>query len=375
MIDNKKINVLFKVIFIVEVITIVLGFIIGTSFYFCLKPFIYICLAIFTCLFVDKKYVVKQLKKYVNQIVIMAIIAYMLLYILSGIVFGFANNPLVMKGSFFFLNIIYYIPTAISIEIIRYRIMNYAPHEKRLKFAVIISFIFAFSMSNLSLSMFSSVESIIEMFYQLLVPNFVIGLFLCYVSVNGSLYVNFIYVLIPIIYNLFARIIPNPEWIIPVILKTFIPLIIYVVLDGMKSDLKHESKKKVRKNTILGYVSVVCMIFIILFACGIFRIYPVAIASNSMRPTFSRGDIQIIDKKEQIYKVGDVIQFYGLNDTIFVHRVVSVRKDNGNVYYVTKGDNNDVVDLMEISQNRVIGKSILTLKYFGYPTVWITEVF
>ena len=67
MIDNKNVNVLFKVIFIVEVITIVLGFIIGTSFYFCLKPFIYICLAIFTCLFVDKKYVVKQLKKYVNQ--------------------------------------------------------------------------------------------------------------------------------------------------------------------------------------------------------------------------------------------------------------------------------------------------------------------
>ena len=135
--------------------------------------------------------------------------------------------------------------------------------------------------------------------------------------------------------------------------------------------LKHHMVTK----TFISIFGVTVMVVLILFACGIFRIYPVAIASNSMNPAFSRGDIQIIDKKEQIYKVGDVIQFYGLNDTIFVHRVVSVRKDNGNVYYVTKGDNNDVVDLMEISQHRVIGKSILTLKYFGYPTVWITEVF
>ena len=113
----------------------------------------------------------------------------------------------------------------------------------------------------------------------------------------------------------------------------------------------------------------------ILFACGIFRIYPVAIASNSMMPSFGRGDIQIVDKKKQVYEVDDVIQFYGLNDTVFVHRVISVRRDGKKVYYTTKGDNNDTVDLMEISQNRVIGKSILTLKYLGYPTVWITEFF
>ena len=51
MIDNKKINFLFLGIACLEIVTIILGFIVGTSFYFCLKPFIYVGLAIFVYLF------------------------------------------------------------------------------------------------------------------------------------------------------------------------------------------------------------------------------------------------------------------------------------------------------------------------------------
>ena len=375
MIDNKKINTLVLTIILIEFVTIILGFIIGTSFYFCLKPFIYIGLTLFTYLFINKKYLVKREKKYINQFTIMAIIAYILLYLLSGIIFSFAYNPLVMKGKYFFLNIIYYIPTAISIELIRYRIITFINKENRFKYTIILSIIFAFSMTNISINNLDSIKNIIEIFYQSLVPNFVIGCFLCYVAINGSLYASIIYTLTPIIYNLFTPIIQNPQWIIIVLLKTFIPIITYTTLEKMKIVEKKKPSKIKKEKPYLGYIGISIMSIIILFACGIFRIYPVAIASNSMKPVFERGDIQIIDKKEQEYKIGDIIQFYGLNNTIFVHRVVSVRKENGNIYYTTKGDNNENVDLMEISQSRIIGKSIFTLKYLGYPTVWITENF
>lgn len=375
MIDNKKINFLFLGIACLEIVTIILGFIVGTSFYFCLKPFIYVGLAIFVYLFLDRKYVVKPYKNYVNQIVVMGAIAYILLYILSGIIFGFSYNPLVTKGKFFFLNIVYYIPTAVSIEFIRYHIISFVDKKYRFRYMILLSIIFAFSMSNISLSMFLSVDSVVKLFYQLLVPNFVIGCFLSYVALYGSLWVSILYVLIPIVYNLFVRIVPNPQWIIPVIIKTFIPFSCYLLIKGVNVSVKKDKKLKKNKNVLFGYIGISLMIFMILFACGIFRIYPVAIASNSMMPSFGRGDIQIVDKKKQVYEVDDVIQFYGLNDTVFVHRVVSVRRDGKNVYYTTKGDNNDTVDLMEISQSRVIGKSILTLKYLGYPTVWITEFF
>ena len=112
-----------------------------------------------------------------------------------------------------------------------------------------------------------------------------------------------------------------------------------------------------------------------MFSTGIFNVYPVAIASNSMSPTFKRGDIQIIDKRKKEYQKGDIIQFYGLNNTIFVHRIVSKRSEDGKTYYITKGDNNNNVDLMEISEDKIIGKSILTVKYLGYPTILISEIF
>ena len=328
MIDNKKINTLFITITLIEIVTIILGFTIGSSFYFCLKPFIYIGLALFTYLFIDKKYLVKREKRYINQITIMAIIGYMLLYILTGIIFGFANNPLVMKGKFFFLNLVYYVPTAISIELIRYRIISFIDKEKQFKYSILLSIILSFAMSNLSLSMFQSTKAFIEMFYQLLVPNFVIGCFLSYVTLNGSLYASIIYVTVPILYNLFAKIIPNPQWIIPVLLKTIVPIIAYTTLEKMKVVKKKEPQKIKQKHMLPSILGIAVMSITILFACGVFRIYPVAIASNSMKPTFERGDIQVIDKKQQTYQVGDIIQFYGLNNTIFVHRVVSVRKDN-----------------------------------------------
>lgn len=377
MIDHKKINTLVVSIIFVEIVTIILGFTIGSSFYFCLKPFIYIGLALFIYLFIPSKYVVKREKKYVNQVTIMAIIAYMLIYILSGIVFGFAYNPLVMKNNFFVLNLIYYIPTVISIELIRWRVIQFIDKDKQFPYIILLSIILMFAMSNLSITSFQSVKSFIEMFYQVLVPNFVIGCFLSYVDIRGSLFASIIYVLVPVIYQLFVRIIPNPEWIILVLIKTSIPVIAYTILEKMKvvKVLEPRVVKQERGKTFFSILGATVMAALILFACGIFRIYPVAIASNSMDPTFSRGDIQIIDKKEQIYRVGDVIQFYGLNNTIFVHRVVSVRTEDGTTYYTTKGDNNVTVDLMEISQSRVIGKAIMTVKYLGYPTVWITENF
>lgn len=349
------------------------GLIIGSSYYFCLKPFIYIGLTIFVYLFSNQKYLVKRDKKYVNQIIIMTSIAYMLLHILSGILFGFANNPLETKENFFFLNLLYYIPSAICIELIRYRLIQLSDQDHLFRDTIIISLIFSLAMSNLSLTMLSSFKSLIETFYQLFVPNFVIGIFLCYTARRGSLFGNICYILLPTLYTLFSPILPNPQWIIPVLIKTALPIIAYMILENISLVKEKHQERVVKKTFTAQLISIPFMIMVILFACGIFRIYPVAIASNSMNPTFSRGDIQIIDKKKEIYKKGDIIQFYGINNTIFVHRVVSVRKENNIVFYTTKGDNNDIVDLMEISQNKVIGKSLFNIKFLGYPTIWLSE--
>lgn len=372
---NKKVITLFLGLFFVLIVTNILGILIGESFYFCLKPFLFMTLAVLIYLFTEKKIQIKRMKKYVNQVTIMASILYLILYILSGIIFGFAYNPLVMQGSHIFFNILYYLPNIIAIEFIRYRLINYLDKEKRFSYTIILSIILSLAMSNIAISAFKTFSSFLEMFYIQIVPNFVIGLYLSYTYIKGNLLPGIIYMLLPAIYQLVSKVLPNPQWIIPVLLKTGVPLTAYFLTESMDLLAKKEVKKIKVTRPIFDYLGLGVMTFFILFACGIFRIYPVAIASNSMNPTFARGDLEIIDKKKQIYQVGDIIQFYGLNNTIFVHRVVNVREENNIHYYTTKGDNNNDVDLLEISENMVIGKSLFTIKYLGYPTVWLSEKF
>ena len=369
---NLTTRKIFVILILAEIVTTIISIFTGSEFYFCLKPFIHIGLTIFIYLFTTPKYNIKRQKKFVNQITIMATIAYILIYFLSGILFSFANNPLNMKSYNIIFNILYYIPTAISVELIRYRLTNTFNYQKRLKNIVFLSIILTFYMSNIPVSNFMALNSFIETFYQIIIPNFVIGCFLSYVALNGSLYSCIIYTLCPTLFNLFSPIVPNPEWIITVIIKTIIPLLCYTLLDRTITQEKKKSQKK--SKTLPYYLGIGIMTILVLFSCGIFRYYPVAIASNSMNPTFSRGDIQIIDKEKKEYQKGDIIQFYGINNTIFVHRVISTRKEGSKIYYTTKGDNNDTVDLMEISEDKVIGKAILTIKYLGYPTVWISEI-
>ena len=367
--DTKKIYIL---LIIVALLNYLLSAFTGQEFYFCIKPFIYIGLTIIIYSFSYSKYQVKKYKNFVNLITILSIIAYVLLYTLSGIIFEFANNPLKMEGINILYNILYYIPSAICIELIRYRTTNNLKNTNKLKNIIILNIILAILMSNITINNFTTLKGSIEAFYQILIPNFVIGCYLSYVSLYGSLYACIIYSLTPIIYTLLSPIIPNPEWIIIVILETIIPIICYNFID---KTLPKENQLTKKRSTIPYYVTIVLLIGIVLFSTGIFNVYPVAIASNSMSPTFKRGDIQIIDKRKKEYQKGDIIQFYGLNNTIFVHRIVSKRSEDGKTYYITKGDNNNNVDLMEISEDKIIGKSILTVKYLGYPTILISEIF
>lgn len=93
---------------------------------------------------------------------------------------------------------------------------------------------------------------------------------------------------------------------------------------------------------------------------------PFAVQSDSMHPTFEKGDLIISKTKDfdltQI-KVGDIITYRAKDiksgkEYVNSHRVVKVEKLNetsGYMFFTTKGDNLDVNDLTRIGSNEVIG--------------------
>ena len=94
---------------------------------------------------------------------------------------------------------------------------------------------------------------------------------------------------------------------------------------------------------------------------GIFGIKAFAIQSDSMEPTFSKGDL-IIDvsvKDVTALEVGDVITFNTIINgqyTKNTHRIVQINHYGDILTYTTKGDNSPANDYLEVNANEVIGK-------------------
>lgn len=103
-------------------------------------------------------------------------------------------------------------------------------------------------------------------------------------------------------------------------------------------------------------------------AVGGYRIY--SIASGSMKDEYNIGDIIVIKETDaSMLKVGDDITYMGskgnLSGLIITHRIISIRKDNNEYYYVTKGISNEVED-PEISFSQVYGKVVYKTIIFSF---------
>lgn len=96
----------------------------------------------------------------------------------------------------------------------------------------------------------------------------------------------------------------------------------------------------------------------------------VVIRTGSMAPALEVGSLCYVTREEKV-REGDIITFYLDEDTVVTHRVVSVESDGT---YVTKGDQNEAVDMNRVSQEDVIGTVRLHIPWLGYFVQWVSSV-
>lgn len=98
----------------------------------------------------------------------------------------------------------------------------------------------------------------------------------------------------------------------------------------------------------------------------------VAVESNSMLPTFSAGDILVLQGAHDL-KVGDIIVFSPAQEqTPVVHRIIAVNPDGT---FQTKGDNNNGQLPFErsIAASQIHGKTILIIPYLGWLKIGMMQ--
>ena len=96
---------------------------------------------------------------------------------------------------------------------------------------------------------------------------------------------------------------------------------------------------------------------------------PLAVQSDSMAPTFNKGDLIVIQKCDTSkLEVGDIVTFHTIIDNEYAlntHRIAAIDEVNGMRSFTTKGDDNDVADTHIISDGDIVGKYVFALPQMG----------
>ena len=88
---------------------------------------------------------------------------------------------------------------------------------------------------------------------------------------------------------------------------------------------------------------------------------PMSVQSDSMSPTFEKGDLVMVKKVDDYYKLkeGDVISFYTVisgQRVINTHRIVKINEEEGKRSFITRGDNNSIDDEVPVESSDILGK-------------------
>lgn len=93
------------------------------------------------------------------------------------------------------------------------------------------------------------------------------------------------------------------------------------------------------------------------------------VLSGSMEPAFKTGSLIVVEKVKDVRNLteNDVITFRQDEKNVITHRIVEVVKQGDNIFYRTKGDNNEEADMNPVMTQNVVAKySGITIPLIGY---------
>ena len=149
-------------------------------------------------------------------------------------------------------------------------------------------------------------------------------------------------------------------------------------VDKISNKIKNKkiAKKAVKYIVLITLIILFIINLILSFEenTHIFGIYMFNIVSESMEPTFYKDDLVIVKKcKMQELQKGDIITFKQ-DDRTISHRMIAITQEDGEFKFITKGDNNDILDKETVEMKDVYGKVLFSVKKIGKFIHYIQNV-
>jgi len=299
-------------------------------------------------------------------------VLYMLSYFSSGFVDGFGKTLFDTSFKGIGINIINLGAVIIFKEWVRFQLINSVQKKFSLFFGIAIVFVFSLLDINLG-TMFgqNELENIITYVCSNVFPVIAYNAFLTLGAFLAGVGATVIYALVVKVPLWILPILPNSKWITTMLVGTCVPIIGMIVLSNTHRSKTVRGKKRQDKeeNPYTLLLTATIVVSMVWFALRIFPIYPTVIASNSMYPEISRGDIVLAykDDYDEIQEE-DIIE-YQLENIRVVHRVIEIKYLDGDKLLVTKGDSNQIHDAFIVSRQQYLGTVTTVVPYLGYPSL------
>ena len=371
-----------KVLIIELIMTVFLifnSFIVNIFSNYILVLFLFLSLGLFKIFFDFEKDKHRNTNDIIIYLIIYLLIVFVLYYAI-GFITGYVRMPnyYSVYGLFTFI-----VPTILIIiisEFLRYQLLRKSEGNLKLIVLTTILFILIDVSNAIYFSNFSSGYEMIVFIGLTLLPSICKNIFSTYTSSRTGYKPAILLNLCIGLYRYLFPILPNFneyfQSMFSLIVLTGITLMIYKVL---KKDLNEEEidAKHSNRPMLVAYIfEIFIALVLVYFVSGYFQYYAIAIASNSMYPTFERGSVAIIKKIEENYselEIGDIIA-YQYENRIIAHRIAKITEIDDTRYFYTKGDANKDIDNYVVTQDMIMGTINTYIPFIGYPTVLINDL-
>lgn len=351
----------------------------SSLYYLIINPIVWCSFALL-CNAIIRKYGRYRGKTNKTQKVIILMLVYILLYYLLGLILGFENSPYSHDVITIFKNMISFVVIIIFQEYVRSKLINGS--NSKLSF-VLVTLLFIIVNIDFSILIFNfkTASDAFKYTASTILPIIFSSVTSTYLCKAGSFKLSLWYILPMKIIYVVSPIFPTLNWFTMGFTGILLPIIIFLFINydhqKFENGLTRKEQKKENPFLLLPFIFAACLL--VSFVLGLFKYEPMAIVSNSMSPTFNRGDVIVFSKiNEKELENIDLytIIVYRLDDIYVSHRVIRIETNiNGKKLFVTKGDNNVTADNQKVSEEQVIGIVKFTIPVIGYPSVWLNDIF
>ena len=374
---NKELLVIFIVYLLITVFLLITDAVFYTNI---INPIFWICIIVYLIWNIRKNYVrFSRNKRYFIYMIIISYI-HIMVYFYLGFILGFSKSPYNHGIIAILKNVAIEIIPIIGIEIARGVLVVRNKNNKLLLVLVTILFILIEINYHTLTRLYSNKEELFKYICGTILPLIATSSLYTYLTLKTSF-------LLPIIFRVFNQLVvlllpifPYTDWFTTGSIYILSPAIIYFLFKY--KILKDEQSKSKKQEGILAKfsytLSFILLVTLICFMLGLFQYEPISVLSNSMVPTYNRGDVIIFKKlnESELKEIPNYsIIIYSIGDQTVAHRVVSIIKQNDTVMYQTKGDSNNAPDVNLVQIEQIQGVYVFHMKYIGFPSVWLYSYF